>query len=96
MNGAASSSGSRSGSSNDRSNSNGTYYGLSIEHVNRNAAGYVDFEKVRRIEVKLMVDDWPRRDRFGQCGGRWTIGAAHCRPTLGKQGSRGRSSSRRE
>ena len=29
-----------------KSNSNGTYYGLSVEHVNRNAAGYVDFEKV--------------------------------------------------
>lgn len=29
-----------------RSNSNGTYYGLSVEYVNRNAAGYVDFEKV--------------------------------------------------
>lgn len=33
----------------DRSNSNGTYYGLSVEHVNRNAAGYVDFEKVYRV-----------------------------------------------
>ena len=32
----------------NRSNSNGTYYGLSVEHVNRNTAGYVDFEKVCR------------------------------------------------
>lgn len=31
---------------NIRSNSNGTYYGLSLEHVNRNTAGYVDFEKM--------------------------------------------------
>ncbi|KAG8888141.1 vacuolar protein sorting/targeting protein PEP1 [Tulasnella sp. 332] len=29
-----------------KSNSNGTYYGLSLEHVNRNDRGYVDFEKV--------------------------------------------------
>ncbi|GAB1518497.1 vacuolar protein sorting/targeting protein PEP1 [Rhizoctonia solani] len=29
-----------------KSNSNGTYYGLSLEAVNRNAQGYVDFEKL--------------------------------------------------
>lgn len=29
-----------------KSNSNGTYYGLSLDHVNRNERGYVDFEKV--------------------------------------------------
>lgn len=29
-----------------KSNSNGTYYGLSLAHVNRNDRGYVDFEKV--------------------------------------------------
>jgi hypothetical protein len=29
-----------------KSNSNGTYYGLSLEHANRNKAGYVDFEKM--------------------------------------------------
>lgn len=29
-----------------KSNSNGTYYGLSLEYVNRNQAGYVDFEKM--------------------------------------------------
>ncbi len=32
-----------------RSNSNGTYYGLSAEHVNRNSAGYVDFEKGQKL-----------------------------------------------
>lgn len=29
-----------------KSNSNGTYYGLSLEAVNRNTRGYVDFEKM--------------------------------------------------
>ncbi|KAF8325469.1 Oligoxyloglucan reducing end-specific cellobiohydrolase [Cantharellus anzutake] len=29
-----------------KSNSNGTYYGLSLENANRNRAGYVDFEKM--------------------------------------------------
>lgn len=29
-----------------KSNSNGTYFGLSLDHVNRNSRGYVDFEKV--------------------------------------------------
>lgn len=29
-----------------KSNSNGTYYGLSLENANRNQAGYVDFEKM--------------------------------------------------
>lgn len=29
-----------------KSNSNGTYYGLSLENVNRNLYGYVDFEKM--------------------------------------------------
>lgn len=33
-----------------RSNSNGTYYGLSLEHVNRNTAGYVDFEKMLGLD----------------------------------------------
>lgn len=32
-----------------KSNSNGTYYALSQEGVNRNALGYVDFEKMRGI-----------------------------------------------
>lgn len=29
-----------------KSNSNGTYYGLSLEYANRNDKGYVDFEKM--------------------------------------------------
>lgn len=41
-----------------RSNSNGTYYGLSVEYVNRNSAGYVDFEKVSKfvlIRCQLLI-----------------------------------------
>jgi hypothetical protein len=29
-----------------KSNSNGTYYGLSLEYANRNEHGFVDFEKM--------------------------------------------------
>jgi hypothetical protein len=29
-----------------KSNSNGTYFGLSLEYANRNDRGYVDFEKM--------------------------------------------------
>jgi hypothetical protein len=29
-----------------KSNSNGTYYALSLEYANRNEKGYVDFEKM--------------------------------------------------
>ncbi|KIR51702.1 signal sequence binding protein [Cryptococcus gattii Ru294] len=36
-----------------KSNSNGTYYGLSAEYVNRNAAGYVDFEKANPSEADI-------------------------------------------
>ena len=38
-----------------KSNSNGTYYALSLEHANRNAKGYVDFEKMLGLDgVALM------------------------------------------
>ncbi|KAG0144537.1 hypothetical protein CROQUDRAFT_108449 [Cronartium quercuum f. sp. fusiforme G11] len=33
-----------------KSNSNGTYYSLSLEHVNRNSNGYVDFEKMMGLD----------------------------------------------
>lgn len=39
-----------------KSNSNGTYYGLSVEHVNRNAAGYVDFEKMLGIDGIAVIN----------------------------------------
>jgi hypothetical protein len=32
------------------SNSNGAYFGLSIDHVNRDDLGYVDFEKMIRLD----------------------------------------------
>jgi hypothetical protein len=38
-----------------KSNSNGTYYSLSLEHVNRNSKGYVDFEKMLGLDgIALM------------------------------------------
>ncbi|KAG9313252.1 hypothetical protein JVU11DRAFT_6715 [Chiua virens] len=39
-----------------KSNSNGTYFGLSIENVNRNDAGFVDFEKLAGLDGIAMVN----------------------------------------
>ncbi|KAG8814363.1 vacuolar protein sorting/targeting protein PEP1, partial [Serendipita sp. 399] len=39
-----------------KSNSNGTYYGLSLAHVNRNGAGYVDYEKMIGINGVILVN----------------------------------------
>lgn len=39
-----------------KSNSNGTYYGLSIENVNRNEYGYADFEKFAGLDGIAMVN----------------------------------------
>lgn len=39
-----------------KSNSNGTYFGLSAEHVNRNEDGYVDFEKVIGLDGIALVN----------------------------------------
>ncbi|OCK77613.1 vacuolar protein sorting/targeting protein 10 [Lepidopterella palustris CBS 459.81] len=39
-----------------KSNSNGTSYVLSINEVNRNTAGYVDFEKMQGIEGVILVN----------------------------------------
>ncbi|RXK41140.1 signal sequence binding protein [Tremella mesenterica] len=39
-----------------KSNSNGTYYGLSAEHVNRNSAGYVDFEKMTGLDGIAVIN----------------------------------------
>jgi hypothetical protein len=39
-----------------KSNSNGTYYGLSVEHVNRNTAGYVDFEKMQGLDGIAVIN----------------------------------------
>lgn len=39
-----------------KSNSNGTYYGLSLEKVNRNSRGYVDYEKMIGIDGVIVVN----------------------------------------
>ncbi|KAG0704558.1 hypothetical protein DFH29DRAFT_910863 [Suillus ampliporus] len=39
-----------------KSNSNGTYFGLSIENVNRNNNGFVDFEKFAGLDGIAMVN----------------------------------------
>ncbi|KAF8527216.1 Oligoxyloglucan reducing end-specific cellobiohydrolase [Gautieria morchelliformis] len=39
-----------------KSNSNGTFYGVSIEHVNRNPYGYVDFEKMIGLDGIALVN----------------------------------------
>ncbi|KAJ3573829.1 hypothetical protein NP233_g2168 [Leucocoprinus birnbaumii] len=39
-----------------KSNSNGTYFGLSVEHVNRNEDGYVDFEKVIGLDGIALIN----------------------------------------
>jgi hypothetical protein len=39
-----------------KSNSNGTYYGLSVEYVNRNSAGYVDFEKMIGLDGIAVIN----------------------------------------
>ncbi|KAF9236099.1 hypothetical protein BU15DRAFT_77300 [Melanogaster broomeanus] len=39
-----------------KSNSNGTYFGLSIENVNRNDIGFVDFEKFVGLDGIAMVN----------------------------------------
>ena len=43
-----------------KSNSNGTSYVLSIRHINKNEAGYVDFEKIKSLEgiaISNIVDN---------------------------------------
>ncbi|WFD05581.1 vacuolar protein sorting/targeting protein PEP1 [Malassezia vespertilionis] len=39
-----------------KSNSNGTYYTLSLERVNRNAYGYVDFEKMQGLDGVALAN----------------------------------------
>jgi hypothetical protein len=39
-----------------KSNGNGTYYSLSVEHVNRNSQGYVDFEKMTGLDGIVLVN----------------------------------------
>ena len=39
-----------------KSNSNGTYFGVSVEHVNRNEGGYVDFEKMIGLDGIALIN----------------------------------------
>jgi hypothetical protein len=39
-----------------KSNSNGTYFGLPIENVNRDKAGYVDFEKMVGLDGIALIN----------------------------------------
>lgn len=39
-----------------KSNSNGTYFGLSIENVNRDERGYVDFEKMIGLDGIALIN----------------------------------------
>jgi len=39
-----------------KSNSNGTYFGVSIENVNRDERGYVDFEKMIGLDGIALIN----------------------------------------
>lgn len=39
-----------------KSNSNGTYFGLSIDYVNRDNRGYADFEKIIGLDGIALVN----------------------------------------
>ncbi|GLB41498.1 putative functions as a sorting receptor in the Golgi compartment required for the intracellular sorting and delivery of soluble vacuolar proteins, like carboxypeptidase Y (CPY) and proteinase A [Lyophyllum shimeji] len=39
-----------------KSNSNGTYFGVSVEHANRNERGYVDFEKMIGLDGIALIN----------------------------------------
>ncbi len=39
-----------------KSNSNGTYFGISIENVNRDHRGYVDFEKMIGLDGIALIN----------------------------------------
>lgn len=39
-----------------KSNSNGTYFGISVDYVNRNDEGYVDFEKMVGLDGIALIN----------------------------------------
>lgn len=39
-----------------KSNSNGTYFGLSMDYVNRDERGYVDFEKMIGLDGIVIIN----------------------------------------
>ncbi|KAF9263821.1 Oligoxyloglucan reducing end-specific cellobiohydrolase [Marasmius fiardii PR-910] len=53
-----------------KSNSNGTYFVVSLDNVNRNDAGYVDFEKMIGLDGIALVNVVADTDRVGFPGGR--------------------------
>ena len=46
-----------------KSNSNGTYFGVSIENVNRDERGYVDFEKMIGLDGIALINVVANRPR---------------------------------
>ncbi|KAG2012263.1 signal sequence binding protein [Coprinopsis cinerea AmutBmut pab1-1] len=52
-----------------KSNSNGTYFGVSIENVNRNERGYVDFEKMIGLDGIALVNVVQNVDVLAEGGG---------------------------
>ncbi|KAG8926574.1 vacuolar protein sorting/targeting protein PEP1 [Tulasnella sp. 418] len=51
-----------------KSNSNGTYYGLSLQYVNRNDKGYVDFEKVIGLDGIALINTLSNPDEAALTG----------------------------
>ncbi|KAF8523369.1 Oligoxyloglucan reducing end-specific cellobiohydrolase [Hysterangium stoloniferum] len=51
-----------------KSNSNGTFYGVSLEHVNRNEHGYVDFEKMIGLDGIALVNVVSNPERVALSG----------------------------
>lgn len=51
-----------------KSNSNGTYYSLAVEHVNRDARGYTDFEKMLGLDGIAVINIVSNYDTAGISG----------------------------
>ena len=51
-----------------KSNSNGTYYSLSLDNVNRNSAGFVDFEKMLGLDGIALINIVSNADEAAQSG----------------------------
>lgn len=51
-----------------KSNSNGTYYSLSVEHVNRDSRGYTDFEKMIGLDGIAVINVVSNPDTAGISG----------------------------
>ncbi|KAH8920807.1 Oligoxyloglucan reducing end-specific cellobiohydrolase [Atractiella rhizophila] len=74
-----------------KSNSNGTYYTMSLEHVNRNDAGYVDFEKMIGLDGIALINVVSNPDDATLTGkkelqtrGRWKPIIPPARDSLGR------------